>query len=182
MLAQFAQRVRPELRDFPEEDLVYLNELTRRRDQLLDMKKSEECRMDGILNKMVRKSIQTSLKFFERQLDSLEEEIDDFITVHPVLKAKYEVLQKVKGVVPILAMTLLSELPELGKLNRKQIASLAGLAPHNRDSGNYRGRRVIWGGRSIIREKLYMVALSAKKYNEELVLFANRLESLAKPP
>lgn len=182
ILAHFGDVIRPEIRTLPEEDIIHLNELLRRRNQFLSMRTSENNRLDGISNKNVKKSIRSTLSFINRQLDTLENDIDDFINDNPLLKAKYEVLQEVKGVGPVLALTLLGELPELGILNRKKIAALVGVAPLNRDSGMFRGKRKVWGGRSVVRNKLYMAALSAKKHNHVLFPFAQRLEKAGKEP
>ncbi|GMT50209.1 MAG: IS110 family transposase [bacterium] len=182
ILAQFADVVRPEIRPLAEEEVIHLKELLSRRNQLLKMKKSEGNRLEGNTNKRVKKSIRDSLSFLKRQLDRVERDLDEYIEEHSLLKEKYDAMCEVTGVGKVLSWTLLAELPELGRLNRKKISALVGVAPLNRDSGRLRGKRKIWGGRSGIREKLYMAALSAKQHNPVLLPFAQRLEQAGKEP
>ncbi|GMT48971.1 MAG: IS110 family transposase [bacterium] len=182
ILAQFADVIRPEIRSLPEEEVILLKELLSRRNQLLKMRTAEKNRLEGNSNKRVRKSIRDSLSFINRQLDRVERDLDEYIEEHSLLKEKYDAMCEVTGVGKVLSWTLLAELPELGRLNRKKISALVGVAPLNRDSGRWKGKRTIWGGRSGIREKLYMAALSAKQHNSVLLPFAQRLEQAGKEP
>jgi transposase len=126
-------------------------------------------------------SLERSIKWLENELASLDDDLDDTIKKSALWREKDDLLQSVKGVGPIVSRTLLGYLPELGRLNRKQIAALAGLAPFNNDSGKRSGKRSIWGGRAEVRSVLYMAAVTAIRWNEVLAAFFRRLVAAGKP-
>ena len=130
----------------------------------------------------VEKSIKKHIRWLERQLDDVDSDLDGLIRKSPVWQAKSDLLRDVPGVGPNLARTLIAELPELGRLSNKQIAALVGLAPLARDSGLFRGKRMVWGGRASVRCALYMSILSATKWNPVIRVFYLRLRAQGKPP
>jgi len=129
----------------------------------------------------MRKDIQKHLDWLAKELERIDQALADFIQKSPIWRAKDEILQSVPGIGKVGSHALMSDLPELGKLNRKQIASLVGVAPMNRDSGNYEGRRSIWGGRAQIRTVLFMVAVVASRCNPVIREFYQRLCNAGKP-
>ena len=131
--------------------------------------------------KPVQKGIRKHLKWLERQLTEVDGELDSRIRASPVWAAKRDLLQSVPGVGPNLARTLIAELPELGRLSHKEIASLVGVAPRARDSGVLRGKRTLWGGRATIRTALYMSVWSATRWNPVIRTFYERLRARGKP-
>lgn len=179
-LALFAARVQPEVRELPSEEARVLDALVCRRRQLVGMMTQEKNRL-GYAAKPVEKGIRKHLKWLERQLADVDRELDSRIRASPVWAAKSELLQSVPGVGPNLARTLIAELPELGRLSHKEIASLVGVAPRARDSGVMRGRRTLWGGRSTVRTALYMSVWSATRWNPVIRVFYERLREKGKP-
>jgi len=131
---------------------------------------------------MSRQGIKKHIRWLERQLSDVDSDLDDLIRKSPVWQAKSDLLREVPGVGPNLARTLLAELPELGRLSNKQIAALVGVAPLARDSGLFRGKRMVWGGRAPVRSALYMSILSATKWNPVIRIFYQRLRAQGKPP
>jgi transposase len=129
-----------------------------------------------------REDIQAHIAWLERRLKGVDDDLNGVIQASPVWREKDDLLRSVPGIGPILASTLLAELPELGKLNRRKIAALVGVAPLNRDSGKYRGRRMIWGGRKPVRSALYMATLVATRYNPVIRAFYKRLRDAGKKP
>jgi transposase len=119
--------------------------------------------------------------WLEKQIKLLDKDLDQVIRQSPLWRAKDDLLQGVPGIGPTTARTLLAELPELGHLNNKEIAALVGVAPFNRDSGQLRGRRIVWGGRASVRRTLYMATLTATRYNPAIRAFYQRLRSRGKP-
>ena len=180
VLALFAEKVQPECRPLPTDDERALKELLTRRRQLVDMRTAESNRRQHIVSKQVYESITTLIESINHELDVIEREIDNRIKASPVWRAKDKLLQSVPGIGKTTASMLIVALPELGHLNRRQIASLAGLAPMNRDSGTFRGRRMITGGRALIRAGLYMPILSAVRYNPKIKPFYDRLIAAGK--
>ena len=180
VIALFAEKMQPEGRPISTEEEHVLKELLTRRSQLIDMRTAESNRQQQIISKKVYKSITTIIKSFNKELASIESEIDSRIKSSPVWQAKNKLLQSVPGIGKTTASMLIIALPELGKLNRGQIASLAGLAPMNRDSGTFRGRRMITGGRASIRAGLYMPILSAVRFNHKIKPFYDRLIAAGK--
>jgi len=181
VLALFAERVRPQCRELPTEDVQALNVLLSRRRQLIGMLTAEKNRL-GSARAPVRKTIVQHIGWLEEQLREIDRNLDQMIESSPLWRLKENLLRSVPGVGPILSRTLVGELPELGTLNRKQIAALVGVAPLNRDSGSLRGRRKVWGGRASVRTALYMAALVASRHNPVLHDYYRRLRGAGKPP
>lgn len=175
LIALFAEKVQPECRPIPTDDERALKELLIRRRQLVDMRTAELNRQKQTNSQQVYNSITQLIDFINHDLDTIEHEIDKRIKASPVWRAKEKLLQSVPGIGKVTASMLIVTLPELGQLNRRQIASLVGLAPMNRDSGTFRGRRMITGGRASIRSGLYMPILSAVRYNPKIKQFYDRL-------
>ena len=180
VLALFAEKVQPECRPLPTDDEHVLKELLTRRRQLVDMRTAELNRRQQIVSKQVCESITTLIESINHELDDIEREIDNRIKASPAWRAKDKLLQSVPGIGKTTAYMLIVALPELGQLNRRKIASLVGLAPMNRDSGTFRGRRMIIGGRASIRAGLYMPILSAVRCNSKIKPFYDRLIAAGK--
>jgi transposase len=181
MIALFAERVRPQVRPLPDEDARILDAIVGRRRQIIGMITAEKNRLGPALP-AVHKSIEQNIHWLERQLERVDSDLDARIRKSPVWQAKHNLLRDVPGVGPNLARTLIAELPELGRLSNKQIAALVGVAPLARDSGLFRGKRRVWGGRAPVRSALYMSILSATKWNPVIRVFYQRLRDNGKPP
>ncbi len=179
VLAQFAEAVRPTVRPMPDAHTQALAALMTRRRQVLDMLTAETNRL-GSAPRRIRREIQTHIRWLERQVAKLDDELRQAIHSSPVWREKDDLLQSMPGVGPVLATTLLASVPELGTLNRRQIAALVGVAPVNRDSGTLRGKRMVWGGRAAVRAVLYMGALVAARHNPVLKAFYQRLRQAGK--
>lgn len=164
VLAHFADVVRPKPRPLPDDATLRLNALVVRRRQLVAMLASEENRRVSAPREM-RPAIHAHIAWLREALAGMESDLRQAIKQNPEWWEEYRVLCSAKGVGPILAMTLIAGMVELGKLNRREIAKLAGTAPFARDSGRFKGRRMIWGGRASIRAVLYMAALAATRSN-----------------
>ncbi len=180
LLALFAERVRPEARPLPDDATQALDAILTRRRQLIDMLTAERNRL-GVARPPVRRGITQHIRWLERQLDDVDAELGRLIEQSPVWRAQDHLLQSVPGVGPVVSRTLLGELPELGRLNRKEIAALVGVAPLARDSGTRRGKRLVWGGRAPVRAVLSMGALVATRWNPVLRQFYQRLRAAGKP-
>lgn len=174
VLAHFAEVIRPELRPLPDAVTLELRALTSRRRQFLEMIAAENNRLE-MTSKAVRKSINAHVGYLEQALEHINQELDRAIEQNPIWKENEDLLRSAKGIGPVTSRTLLAELPELGTLDRKQIAALVGVAPFNRDSGSLKGRRSIWGGRAPVRGALYMATLVATRRNPVIRDFYNRL-------
>jgi transposase len=181
ILALFAERVRPQVRPLPDEDARVLDAIVGRRRQVIDMITAEKNRL-GFAVPTLHKNIEEHITWLERQLEKVDADLDRRIRKSPVWMAKHNLLRDVPGVGPNLARTLIAELPELGRLSNKQIAALVGVAPLARDSGLFRGKRMVWGGRKSVRSALYMSILSATKWNPVIRVFYQRLRAQGKPP
>lgn len=181
VLAQFGEKLRPEVRPLKDPEQCALSALLARRRQLVEICTAEKNRLSSATDAVVKKGIQSHIKWLEQSLKEVDEELDGMIRQSPAWKEKEDLLRQVQGVGPVVARTLTAELPELGSLNRKQIASLAGLAPFNRDSGTMRGKRTVFGGRAVVRSALYMGTLSAIRYNPVIKVFYERLVQAGKP-
>jgi transposase len=181
VLAHFAEAVRPEPRPLADEATQRLAALLERRSQLVAMLTAEKNRRQQALDS-VRPLIEAHITWLEQALDQLTRDLDQTLHASPVWRERDELLRSVPGVGPILALTLLADLPELGTLAHKQLAALVGVAPLNRDSGSSRGKRLIWGGRARVRSALYMSTLSAVRFNPVLRAFWTRLREQGKPP
>jgi transposase len=177
VIAMHPQRSRY-LRALPEESREHLEALVRRRRQLVAMRKAEAQRLTQA-HKAVKNSLAAVLKLIDKQLSALDDEIDGHMRMH--FKEALRWLDTVKGVGPVTQSTLAASLPELGRLDRRAISALVGVAPLARDSGRMRGKRSTWGGRADVRAVLYMAALSAIKHNEVIGRFHQKLIDAGKP-
>ena len=181
VIAHFAEATRPEPRPLPDEATRLLADLVARRRQILEMMVAERQREKRVTVPHLRKSIVRLLKALERELTSLDTDITDAVRGSPAWREKEDLLASVPGVGPTIARTLMAELPELGQLSRRQVAALAGLAPFTRQSGQWRGKSFIGGGRSAVRAALFMGAMVAKRHNPILKVFFDRLVAAGKP-
>jgi transposase len=181
VLALFGARVQPTPRPLPDEATEELEALLTRRRQLLEMLHAERQRRPRARGRVVRRSLDTHIRWLERQVIDTDATLEAAIQASPVWRVQDQLLQSVPGVGPTLARTLLGLLPELGQLDRHHIAALVGVAPLARDSGTLRGRRTCWGGRPAVRTVLYMAALTAARWNPTLRSFYQRLRAAGKP-
>ncbi len=180
MLALFAERIRPELRALPTEQERELKALVARRHELVEMITAERNRFSRA-PKLLRKEITAHIRWLEGRLKDRDRDLDKMLRNSPLWREREDLLKRVPGVGPVLCATLLAELPELGRLGRREIAKLVGVAPLNRDSGTMRGKRTVWGGRAQVRAVLYMATLSAVQHNPVLKAFYQRLQRAGKP-
>jgi transposase len=180
VIARFAETVRPEPRPLPDEQARALGEMVARRRQLIEMMTAERNRRRQLTSRRLIKGVERLLAVLQKELSELEADLGDSIRGTPVWRERDELLQSVPCIGPTVARTLIADLPELGLLDRKQIAALVGVAPLNRDSGKMRGRRTTFGGRAKVRCVLYMAALVASRRNPVLAAFYQRLVSAGK--
>lgn len=180
VIAHFAQAIRPKVRPLADEQARALSELVTRRRQLVEMLTQEKNRRHGASRPM-RARLQKHIEWLEGELQGAEDELASRMRETPLWHDKDDLMQSVPGVGPVLSTTIISELPELGTLDRKQIAALVGVAPLNRDSGNSHGKRRIWGGRASVRRVLYMAATVAVRCNPVLRDFFAKLTAAGKP-
>ena len=181
VIAHFAQAVRPPARPLPDDLSVRLAELMARRRQLVVMINAEKQRLAKARDPIAQSSFKAVLKRLQAERARIDKAIDRLIEVSPLWCAKQDLLKSVPGIGDVVARTLIAELPELGRVDRHQIAALAGVAPINRDSGRYRGKRKIQGGRVEVRAPLYMACLVAIQHNPVLKSFYRRLREAGKP-
>lgn len=181
VLARFGEAVRPPVRALPDEQQQALQQLFNRRHQLVTMLTMEKNRLSNTHDKAVKKQLKDHIDWLEKALKQTDEGLKQLVKSSELWQAKQDLLSSFKGIGDVSSLMLLALLPELGSLNRKQIAALVGLAPFNRDSGCQRGQRHIWGGRALVRSVLYMVALSAVRYNVVIKEFYERLCQQGKP-
>jgi len=179
-LAHFAEAMQPPVRSIPDAFLEELRDLLARRHQLLDMIVAEKNRLTTA-SKSIRRQLLEHIHWMEKRLASLDQDLDHHIQSSPTWKAKDDLLQSVPSIGPASSRSLLIQLPELGQLNRHQIASLVGVAPFNQDSGRFRGHRAIHGGRTSVRCALYMPTLVAIRHNPSIRAFYQRLVLAGKP-
>ena len=180
ILALFAERVRPEVRPLPDAAAQALDALLTRRRQLIEMLVAERNRL-LVASPAVRRDLQQHIRFLERRLREADHDLHTAVKASPVWRVKDDLLQSVPGVGRVVSLTLLAELPELGRLSHKEIAALVGVAPLNRDSGTLRGKRLVYGGRAPVRAVLYMAALVASRRNPVIRAFYERLRAAGKP-
>jgi transposase len=181
VIAHFAEATKPEPRPLPDTATRLLADLVTRRRQIIEMIGAERQRETRVTIPHLRKSIARLLKTLQNELTSLDADIDETVRGSPAWRAKEDLLASVPGIGPTIARTLIAELPELGRLNRKEIAALVGLAPFTRQSGQWRGRSFIGGGRTAVRTALFMGAMVAKRHNPILKVFFDRLIAAGKP-
>jgi transposase len=181
VIARFVEAVKPALRPVPDQQARLLAELVARRRQIIEMIVAERQREQRVESVRIRKGVARHIKLLEKELPDIDNDIDTLVRGSPVWRDKEELLISFPGVSNTLARLFIAEVPELGALNRRQIASLAGLAPFVRQSGRWKGRSKIGGGRSALRAGLYMAALSAIRCHPQLKVCYRRLVSAGKP-
>ena len=180
LLARFAERIRPAVTTLPDAETRRLSALMARRGQLIAHQTAEQQRHDRAEDAETRRSCRTMLRGLTAEITRIERLIDKLITASPVFQAKQDLLKSIPGIGDVVARTFLAELPELGTLDRHQIAALAGVAPVNRDSGRQRGQPHIQGGRRQVRAPLFMAALAAIRHNAAIKAFYERLLAAGK--
>lgn len=181
VIAAFVKATQPQIRPLADAATQALSDLVGRRRQVMQMMVAEKNRLRMAASKPAGKSIKRILAALERELGSLDADMDGHIRKSPLWRVREALLTSVPGVGPIVARTLLAEMPELGSLDRRQIAALAGLAPWTRQSGKWKGKSFIGGGRAKLRSALFMAALVATRYNPALKAFRDRLVAQGKP-
>lgn len=181
VLALFGEATKLEAQQLPSEAQRRLRAMVARRRQILTMLGAERSRLNSVREPEIRASIEEVIDTLKKQLTQIDDDSDKELRESPIWRSKVELLQSVPGIGPVSAKTLLAELPELGQVNNKEIAMLAGVAPLNRDSGKQKGRRTTWGGRSSVRAVLYMAAMSAVRFNPLIRIFYDRLVENGRP-
>lgn len=181
VIARFAEATRPEQRPLPDVATQHLADLLARRRQIVDMLTAERQRLKRTSVPRLVKSLKRLIAALEREMEAIDGDLDGAVRASPLWRAKEDLLRSVPGVGPIIARTLLADMPELGALSPKQIAALAGLAPFTRQSGRWRGKSFIGGGRAAIRALLFLGAMSARRCNPVLKAFYERLVKAGKP-
>ena len=181
VIARFGEHFRPRTVSQTSEKQAQFAQLVARRRQLVDLRTAETNRLETSTSRPVRQSIQRVVDILNKDLQRLEKEILAFLEADDDWRGKADLLGSAPGVGNVTAASLLAELPELGQLNRQEISALVGVAPFNRDSGTFRGKRSIGGGRASIRSVLYMAALTARRCNPVIRAFAHRLQAAGKP-
>jgi len=182
VLAHFAQTLRPSVWSMPDPDAQVLQALLARRAQLVGMRTAEKNRLAGLTVARVRRSVQNVIRALDREIRRADKDLGDAIRACPGWAAKDDLLRSIPGIGPTVSRTLLLGMPELGTLTREQAAALAGVAPINRESGQYRGKRMIAGGRAVVRSMLYLAGHAARRGNATLRAFADRLKAGGKAP
>ena len=180
VLARFAGAVGPRPSVLPDQEARVLQDILLRRRQLLEMMVAEKNRLQ-MASEAVARRIAAHVRWLEKELSRVDRELDEAVRESETWRANEELLRSVPGVGPVLARTLLAELPELGTLPRRRLCALVGVAPFNRDSGTFRGKRQVWGGRAPVRAALYMGALVATRHNPLIREFYERLLAAGKP-
>jgi transposase len=181
VIAHFAEATKPAIRPLPDADTRRLADLLARRGQIIEMMVAERQRLKRLTETRIRKSIERLLAALRKELSALDGDIDDAVRGSPAWRAKEDLLASVPGVGKVIARTLIAELPELGTLDRRQIAALAGLAPWTRQSGQWKGKSFIGGGRARVRAALFMGAMVAGHHNPVLKAFRDKLVNAGKP-
>jgi transposase len=181
VIAHFVEATKPQIRPLPDEETRLLADLVARRRQIVAMIVAERQRQKRLTNKRLQKSIARLLAALQKELSSLETDIDETVRGSPAWRAKEDLLASVPGVGKTIARTLLAELPELGSLDRRKVAALVGLAPWTRQSGKWKGKSFIGGGRADVRAALFLGAMVAARHNPELKAFRDRLVKAGKP-
>jgi len=180
-IARFGQHASPRLVEPTSPEHQRLEELVARRRQLVELRAAETCRLETVSTRTVLKSVRTVIEQLGKLIRKIEKELADLVESDSQLQCRSCTLQTTPGVGAVTATTLVAELPELGRLSRGQISALVGVAPFNRDSGKFHGRRAIWGGRAQVRSVLYMATLTARRVNPVIRAFGERLQAAGKP-
>jgi len=181
VIAGFGEAFEPEPRPLKDEQTMEIDSLVRRRKQLQENQISENNRLRTALHKRERASLERHIEWLGQELKSVEKELQRLIKDSPIWREADKLLQSVPGVGRVVSLTLIAELPELGRLSHKEIAALVGVAPLARDSGTLRGKRLVYGGRAPVRAVLYMAALVASRRNPVIRAFYERLRAAGKP-
>ena len=182
MLAAFAQAIRPQVRSLKDADTRALDDMVTRRRQLIDMRVQETLRLGTAASKPLEKSLNKHIVWLDKRIAEIDTDLANRLRKSDVWRTKDDLLRGIPGVGPVTTLTMLAKCPELGLLNRREIAALTGVAPLANDSGKHRGKRFIWGGRADVRAVLYMAAISAIQHNDAIKAFAERLKKAGKPP
>lgn len=182
VLAAFAKAIRPQVRPLKDADTRALDDMVSRRRQLIDMRVQETLRLGTAASKPLEKSLSRHIAWLDKRIAEIDADLTKRLRGSEAWRTKDDLLRGIPGVGAVTTLTLLAKCPELGTLNRREIAALAGVAPLANDSGKHRGRRFIWGGRADARAVLYMAAVSAIRCNDTIKAFAERLKNTGKPP
>lgn len=180
ILAAFARAIRLTVRQIKDADTRDLDDLVTRRRQLVDMRVQETLRM-GTASKVQKKSLAAHITWLDKRITDLDDDLTRRLRASDIWKTKDDLLRGIPGVGAVTSLTMLAKCPELGQLNRREIAALTGVAPLAKDSGKYRGKRFVWGGRADVRAVLYMATVSAIRFNSAIKAFAERLKQAGKP-
>jgi len=180
ILAAFARAIRPVVRPLKNADTRDLDDLVTRRRQLVDMRVQEMLRM-GTASKVQEKSLTSHITWLDKRIADLDDDLTKRLRASDVWRIKDDLLRGIPGVGAVTSLTMLAKCPELGQLNRREIAALTGVAPLAKDSGKHRGKRFVWGGRADVRAVLYMATVSAIRFNSHIKIFAERLKQAGKP-
>ena len=180
IIARFGQAMQVEPRYAPDETRNELRALVTRREQLVDMLKAEKVRLQRAYDKSVQNSHDHVIEVIQIELDNVNKQIDNLIQNSPIWRVTDQILQRIKGIGPQMARMVIAALPELGQVNRREIASLVGVAPFNDDSGKRTGQRRIRGGRPHVRRVLYMAAVAAIRFNPQIKAFHDKLQEKGK--
>ncbi|MGH6922989.1 MAG: IS110 family transposase [Propylenella sp.] len=181
VIAHFVEATKPQIWPLPDADTQFLADLLARRRQIIAMMVAERQRQKRLANKRLQKSIARLLAALQKELSSLESDIDESVRGSPAWREKEDLLASVPGIGKTIARTLLAELPELGGLDRRKVAALVGLAPWTRQSGKWKGKSFIGGGRADVRAALFLGAMVAARHNPDLKAFRDRLVAKGKP-
>ncbi|MDD2915551.1 MAG: IS110 family transposase [Gallionella sp.] len=182
VLAAFAKVIRPQVRPLKDADTRALDDMVSRRRQLIDIRVQEALRLGTAASRPLQKSLKQHIAWLDKRIAEVDSDLTKQLRESDVWRAKDDLLQGIPGVGAVTTRTMLAKCPELGALNRRQIAALAGVAPLANDSGKHRGKRFTWGGRADVRAVLYMAAVSAIRCNDTIKTFAERLKKAGKPP
>ena len=182
VLAEFAKAIRPQARPLKDADTRALDDMVSRRRQLIDIRVQETLRLGTAASKPMQKSLNKHIVWLDKQIAELDGDLAERLHESDVWRAKDDLLRGIPGVGSVTALTMLAKCPELGTLNRREIAALTGVAPLANDSGKHRGKRFVWGGRADVRAVLYMAAVTAIRCNDPIKAFAERLKKTGKPP
>ncbi|HQT07373.1 MAG TPA: IS110 family transposase, partial [Polaromonas sp.] len=182
MLAAFAKAIRPQARPLKDEQTRSLDEMVSRRRQLIANRVQETLRLDTAGTKPMQKSLKAHIAWLDKRIAEIDADLSRRLRASDVWRAKDDLLRGIPGVGAVTTVTLLAKCPELGTLNRREIAALAGVAPLANDSGKHHGKRFVWGGRADVRAVLYMATISAMRCNPGMKVFATRLRQAGKPP
>ena len=182
VLAAFAKAIRPQARSLKDEDTRALDDMVGRRRQLIDMRVQETLRHGTAASKPLQKSLVKHIAWLDKQITEIDKDLSKRLRESDVWRTKDDLLRGIPGVGAVTTVTMLAKCPELGTLNRREIAALTGVAPLANDSGKHRGKRFIWGGRADVRAVLYMATVSAIRCNDTIKVFAERLKKAGKPP